>query len=57
MALCSQDIYESLLDDTFRIKCGSAREVALSSWGLLHGAGLVGETQALKELVTTVNDL
>ena len=35
----------------------SAREVALSSWGLLHGAGLVGETRALKELLTTVNDL
>lgn len=34
-----------------------AREVSLSSWGLLHEAGLVGETRALREPLASVNDL
>ena len=47
-ALCSQVVYEGLVDDTFRIKCGMWR---LSSWGRLRGTQLVAATQALGVLL------
>lgn len=52
-ALCSQMVYEGLVDDTFRIKCGQwhlGKKGVLSAWGLMLWAGLVGQVQALSEL-------
>lgn len=56
-ALCSQVVYEGLVDDTFRIKCGERRpgkmEVVLGGRGLLRGAGLVGEPQTQSRLLAS----
>ena len=55
-ALCSQVVYEGLVDDTFRIKCGKwhlrETEVCSSPWASL-GGGLVGETQAQSEMLAS----
>lgn len=55
-ALCSQVVYEGLVDDTFRVKCGKwhlSETEGSSAPGASHGedAGLVGETQAWSELL------
>lgn len=56
-ALCSQVVYEGLVDDTFRIKCGKWHlgevEGVLSSRGLPQGAGLVGEPQTRNKLLAS----
>lgn len=59
-ALCSQVVYEGLVDDTFRVKCGKwhlgeAGGGARSSapGGLSQGAGLVGEPRTLNRLLAS----
>lgn len=59
-ALCSQVVYEGLVDDTFRIKCGKChgplhlgKMDVVISLGTSHMAGLVGETQTLNELLAS----
>lgn len=54
-ALCSQVVYEGLVDDTFRIKCGKwllgEMEGSTAPGASRGGAGPVGETQTLSELL------
>lgn len=53
-ALCSQMVYEGLVDDTFRIKCGQwhlGKKGVLSSWGRAGGRGAGAERTASSQVV------